>query len=534
MIQALQKFSQSRVAKIFLGLVALSFVLFFGGGNFFRPHDPYAVVAEVGGLSIGRNEFIQKVQLQVQQVMAQTGNSLTREEILNEGIPHVVLEQLVRETLLNLETKNLGLTVSDEQIKNQIHSMKAFQDERGGFNKSIFRNALRGIGLSEDTFIEEVRNDLIRGQLVEAIAVGVELPEGMADPLFTATYQKRIASMLVVSPNDMQAPPAPTDEELKAFYSKFKEDFQAPELRTVTVLTIDPSALASSEDITEDEIKDYYESKPEEFGKESLKDAKPKIIAELKREKALERAFKISEELDDRVAGGETIEEINVAEKGIEKIHLDGVDANGFTGMKVRAPNLPENQEFAGEILQAAFALEEGMDNPFTQSKTGEYYMVRVDKINPAHIQPFEEIRELVLKTWIDYKKLEKGKDKAKEYVDQLNNGGTIAGMKALPPMSISGSEKSGVSDKIREVVLTIPKNIAVMELAPEGFVVIRVDQVIPPTEQVKAEKLEQFKKKLLQAYKEDFVIGYLNALRVRYPVRYNQKAITALFSDKG
>lgn len=534
MIQALQKFSQSRTAKIFLGLVALSFILFFGGGNFFQPRDPYAVIAEVGGLSIGRNEFLQKVQLQVQQIMAKTGKSLTREEILNEGIPQVILEQLVQENLLNLETKNLGLTVSDEKIKNQIHSMPAFQDANGLFNRGLFTNALRGIGLAEDTFIEEIRKDLIREQLVEAIAAGVSLPEGMVGPLFDATFQSRQASVIVVSPKDIVPPPPPSDEELKAFYEKFQEDFKTPELRTITALVIDPSAMASAQDVTEEEAKEVYDSKPDEYGKQTFKEVKPKIIAELKREKALDKAFQISQELDDKVAGGETLEEIKIADTGVQRILLGGIDAKGYNRMKVKAPELPKNPDLANEMLQTAFSLEEGMDNPFTQTKSGEYFMVRVDKITPTRVQPFDEIKDLVLKTWTDFKKLEGAQKKAKQYADTLNKGGKVPGMKMLPPLSISDSKASNVSDRIKEAVLTIPKGLAGVEFTPEGFAVIRVDKVIPPTAMVKEEKRAQFEKILLKAYKEDYVIGYLNALRIRYPVKYNRKAINALFSDKG
>ena len=40
MIQSFQKFSQSRPAKIFLAIVALSFVAFFGEGIGFNPVTP--------------------------------------------------------------------------------------------------------------------------------------------------------------------------------------------------------------------------------------------------------------------------------------------------------------------------------------------------------------------------------------------------------------------------------------------------------------------------------------------------------------
>lgn len=78
MIQAFQRFSQSRVAKVFLAIVALSFMAFFGGGSWFRPHDPNAVVAEVGDFTIGRYDFAERVQQQIQRLTTESEGKISR------------------------------------------------------------------------------------------------------------------------------------------------------------------------------------------------------------------------------------------------------------------------------------------------------------------------------------------------------------------------------------------------------------------------------------------------------------------------
>lgn len=534
MIQAFQKFSQSRVAKIFLAIVALSFVAFFGGGSWFRPHDPYAVIAQVGNLSIGRNEFFQKVQMQAQQVMAKTGETLSREDIFNAGIPQVVLNQMIQEILLNLETKNLGLTVSDEQVKNQIQSLKVFQDENGVFNRTLFANVLRANGLSEDSFIEEIRRDLIREQLGEAISAGVIFPESMVDPLFEAQYQHRQASLVVVSPKEISPPPAPSQEILEAFYNQHQQDFETPELRTITALVIDPIVLGQNEEVADEEIKAIYEGKTEVYGGKPLAQVKSLIIAERKKEKGIEKASQLSQELDDKIAGGATLEELASLEKGLELIKLEGVDSHGFDRMKVISPSLPKNQELAAEMLQTAFSLEEAMDNPFTQAKTGAYYMIRVDKVSPSHIQPFAEIRNLVLKVWNEFEQIKGAQAKAKDYVKSFNQGDRkVSLMKLLPTLSLSEPSPE-VSDEVKQLVFSLRPGRAGMVYSPEGFAVVVLNRIIPPTEKVKTDNMDAFKKNMLKAYKEDFIVGYLNALRIRYPVKVNRDAVKVLFSEKG
>ncbi len=531
MIQELQKFSQSRIAKVFLAIVALSFIAFFGGGSWFRPHDPNAVVAEVGNLSISRYEIAEKVQQQAQRFMAQTGEAMTREEILKTELPQIILTQLIQEILLNLEAEHLGLTVSDETLRHQIQSLKAFQNEKGIFDRNLFAQVLRSNGISEDSFIEEVRHELTREQLMNAIMVGAYLPDDIVDRLFDSQYQYRQAAMLVISPKEMPLPSPPSNDVLEAFYKKHQKEFKTPELRTITALVIDPADIAKEIPVTEEEIKATYEAKLETFKKKPLDTVRPLVIAEVQKEKAMENIFQITQDLDDKIAGGATLEELAPSVKGAKLIKLNGVDEKGLDRMDIPAPQLPKNKELTQEILQAAFSLEEASDSPFSQARNGAYYMVRVDKVSPASFQPLPEIKDRVLKVWTEYEQLKAAQAKAESYVKSFNQGDRkISLMTLLPSLSLS-SPSPTVSDEVKNLVFSLTPGHADKVLTPQGVVIVVLNTIIPPTPKIKEEKMASFKKKLLENYQNDLVIGYLNALRVRYPVKVNRAALKALFS---
>lgn len=533
MIQAFQKFSQSRIAKVFLAIVALSFMVFFGGGSWFRPHDPNAVVAEIGDLSISRYEFGEKVQQESQSLMTHSGQSMTQEDLLKAGVPQRVLSQLIQEILLNLEAEHLGLSVSDETIRNQVQSIKAFQNEQGKFDRALFTQVLRANNRSEDSFIAEVRLGLVRDQLIDAITVGAYVPDEMVDRLFEAQFQHRQASLLIVSPKEMPAPPAPEQKVLEAFYNDHEKEFGSPELRTFTAFVIDVPKMAKDIPVTEEEIKAVYEAKVESFGKKPLKDVKPLVIAEVQKEKALERAYQLSQELDDKIAGGATYEELAPTFPEGQLIKFEALDAKGQDRMQTLSLQLPQDKEFAKEILQTAFGLEEGVDSPFTQGQSGYYYAVRLDKINPAALQPFADIKDRVLKVWQENEQLQTAYEKAEKYVKSFNEGDRkVSLMKQLPVLSLSEPSPS-VSDEIKQVVFSLRPQQAGLTYTKEGFVVVVLNKITPPLQKVKEEKMALFKEKLLSYYKNDLLIGYLNALRIRYPVKINNKAIKALFSQQ-
>ncbi len=532
MIQAFQKFSQSKVARIFLAIVALSFVAFFGGGKIFQPHDPNAVVAEVGNLSISRYEFSEKLQQQLQMIMAQSEGTIGREEVLKSGLPQMVLNELIQEILLNLEAEHLGLTVSDETVRKHIQSIKAFQSGSGGFDRALFTQLLRASGISEDTFIAEIRKELTRDQLVDAIKVGAYLPDEMADRLFEAQYQYRQVGMMLISPRDMPTPATPDDVVLETFYKEYQKEFETPELRTATVLIVDPASIAKEVPISQEEIKSTYTAKPEAYGKQTLDHAKPLIVAELQKEKAIEKTLQITQELDDKIAGGATYEELAPTIKGAQVVKLEGIDAQGSDRMGTPYPGLPQDKGLSREILQTTFTLEEGMDSPFAQAKNGAYYTLRLDKVRPAAIEPFADIKDRVLKTWLDHEKLKAAYAKAEGYVTAFNEGDRkVSLMQLLPNLSLSEPSPS-VPDEVKNLAFTLRPNQAGMIQTKDGFAVVVLKKIIPASSTVKEEKMTAFKDKLLRSYQNDLVISYHNALRVRYPVKINSHAIQALVSQ--
>ncbi len=532
MIQALQRFSQSRTAKVFLAIVALSFMAFFGGGSWFRPHDPNAVIAEVGSYTIGRSEFGQKVQERIHQIMSQQDQSMTREQLLNAGLPQMVLSQLIQDSLLNLEAGHLGITVSDETIRQQIQSMKAFQNDKGVFERNLFTQVLRSNGLSEDFFIGEIRQEIIREQLRNAIMVGAYLPEEMVSRLFDAQYQHRQASMLMVSPKDMPAPPPPSNEVLEAFYNEHQKAFETPEVRALDILLVDPEVMAKEIPVTEEEIKAAYEAKAKEFDKKPLEEVKGLIIAEIQKEKAIEKVHTMTQELEDKIAGGATFSEMIPVFKqnGLQYIQLQ-IAANGKNPMGTESIQQFADKDLAIEMLKTAFDLEEGADSPFIQGHDGKYYAIRVDKITPAHFQAFAEIKDRVLKTWTEMEQFKAAQAKAEEYINAFNQGNRTAAMMTLLPNLSLAEPSPTVANEVKQKVFSLRPQQAGAALTPEGIAVVVLNTIIPPDEKVKEEKMTTFKEALLQQYQSDLLMAYLNSLRIRYPVKVNGNGIKALFS---
>jgi peptidyl-prolyl cis-trans isomerase D len=533
MIQSFQKFSQSRVAKIFLAILALSFVAFFGGSNWLPSRDPHGVIAEVGSETIDHRQFAEKVHQRAQLIMTHSQEALSRENLLAAGLPQMVLSQLVQENLLNLEAAHLGLTVSDEAIRNYIHSLKAFQAKNGKFDRALFAQILRSNGLSEDAFISNLRQELIREQLIEAIVRGAYLPDSMVARLFNAQYQTRQASMLLVSPKDIPAPPLPSEKVLEAFYKEHQKQFALPELRSFTVLTVDPNLFAKDVAVTDKDIEDLYAAKQADFQKKPLKEVKPLLLAEIQKEKALEQAYQLTQQLDDKIAGGATLEDITTSSQGVALLKVSLIDAQGRAPLQEGPSALPQDKDLVQDILQTGFGLETDTDSPFSQSRNGSYYMIRVDKINLPALPAFKDIKNRVQKAWIQVEQFKAAKNKAEAYVNSFNRGDRKASLMArLPNLSLA-LPSPDVQNEVKNLVFSLRPHQTATTITPKGIAVVTLNAIALPEEKVKEKEMASFKESLLNSYKDDLLVAYLNALRIRYTVKINAEAIAALFAPK-
>lgn len=121
---------------------------------------------------------------------------------------------------------------------------------------------------------------------------------------------------------------------------------------------------------------------------------------------------------------------------------------------------------------------------------------------------------------------------KAEKYTKDFNQGNRKAALMSLLP-SLSLSEPSpSVSDAVKNLVYSLHISQAGMTRVPEGFAVVVLNNVIPPEEKVREEKMASFKDILLKRYQNDLLTSYVNALQVRYPVKVNNAAIKSLYTQ--
>lgn len=243
-------------------------LLIFGLGGFGITNLGGAVqtVGSVSGKPIDVNEYYRAVQQELSAIQQQTGQRITFAQAQQFGLDQQVLGRLVTERALDSEAERLGLSMGDENLRDQILTIPAFQNLSGAFDRESYRFALQNSGLTETEFENSLREDAARTLLQSAVIGGIEMPESYADALVAYLGERRSFSIATLTEANLDAEIAAPDEAaLRAYYDANIDAFMQPATRDITYVWITPAMLLDTVDVDEETLRKEYEARDAEF-----------------------------------------------------------------------------------------------------------------------------------------------------------------------------------------------------------------------------------------------------------------------------
>ena len=161
MLSSLRKFSETIVAKIFIVIIALSFV-FWGINDFFRSNNSNSV-AEIDGEEISFNQFINEFNKIIR------SNNIQSEKIaINNNIHILAVSNIVSEKLLKIHAKKLGVAIDDTIIAIEIKNSKEFKD-KDIFSRTKYEKFLLERNINSKILEEQINKNLKKKIIIESI-----------------------------------------------------------------------------------------------------------------------------------------------------------------------------------------------------------------------------------------------------------------------------------------------------------------------------------------------------------------------------
>src|SRR5918994_1503468 len=136
MMSTLRSKAGGWVAKIFIGLLALSFAVW-GIADVFRGYRA-DVLAKVGDVEITAEDYRTAYNRQIRAYSRQLGQTLTPDLVRQLGLDRQILGELVREAAIKAQARELGLALPDRAVAQRIAENPAFHNAQGQFNPNEF------------------------------------------------------------------------------------------------------------------------------------------------------------------------------------------------------------------------------------------------------------------------------------------------------------------------------------------------------------------------------------------------------------
>ncbi|MCL2566756.1 MAG: peptidyl-prolyl cis-trans isomerase [Alphaproteobacteria bacterium] len=367
-----------------------------------------------------------------------------------------LISQHINTLLFANEAEKIGLSVDKDLLLRLISEIPVFKNPDGTFNSDEFRARVTTIFGSEEAFMENVTNNILRDQLLEPIVPLVNQPFFVSYIDLMALSQERtikyidIQSLIVKS-----SLKAPTDTDLEKLRDENKSYFTTLETRNGEFLMVNVNKLISNIKITDSELKEHYEKT-----KTSYLATENRTISQVSFE-TKEDAEKALAELKD---GKKIAKEFST---------IDNIDAN----------SLPE------DLSKAVFSAKLNELQGPTQSPVG-WHIFKVTKITPAQAKSFVEVKDLIKEDLLNQKRTAILEEKRNEILSMVSQnlplkeiaakvGATFQEFKGLTEANVVDKK---ISEEVYKQISTIEEsqNSGIIDDSNGNFFIVHVNNIIP------------------------------------------------------
>jgi peptidyl-prolyl cis-trans isomerase D len=373
-----------------LFIVVIAFILLYIP-DFLRsptiPAGTHDVVATVDGRDITVGRFRRAYLQQMQQYRSQFGGNVDERLLKQLGIDQRIVQQMIEEEAALAEAHRLGITASDEEVRERILALPYFQENGQFIGDARYRQMLQMANppLRPDEFEEQIRRSVAVEKLRGALTDWIAISEGEVETEFKRQNEK-VKLAVVNFPADKfrdAVAGSVTDADVAKTFEERKNDYRLPEKRKIKYAVIDTQSLRERTQVSAEDVKRHYEDNQQQY-------STPEQV------RASHILFKI--EGKDEAAVQAKAEEV------LAKAKAAGADfaklANEYTEEeigKTRGGDLDffSRGRMAKEFEDAAFALEVGQISGVVKSPFG-FHVIKLTDKKPATSRSLDEVRSQI------------------------------------------------------------------------------------------------------------------------------------------
>ncbi len=224
------------------------------------------VAAKVGRDDITFAEFERSYRNMERRYRETYGDAFTADLADQLQLPVQAIEEMINERLLIREAERMGLTVSTEELREQILSIPDLTDAAGNFiGQREYQNLLRANRYTVDEFEAQLRTSLLVTKLQSAMSEVAHVSDAEVEKRARDAAERAAIRYIEVPAGRFAEQAEPSEDETAAFFETNRDEFRLPERRRVGYLLVNTNTVRAELEVTDDEVREYYEANTAQF-----------------------------------------------------------------------------------------------------------------------------------------------------------------------------------------------------------------------------------------------------------------------------
>ena len=498
MITFFNKLANSWVAKVILGILALSMMAFWGLGGLTNLNSYNNEAISIGKISVSTAELNRAFDEERKNLSRQLGGRyISPADAINFGLlQKVIQDEIVRHVKYQIK-EDLGLTASNEAVQKYVETNPLFKDATGNFDKNLFYAFLTQKGMSETSLAYQLKDELAYNHLKDTLQTLTYSSKELTKLAHIFSNEKRDIKALFIKPSDIKITETPSQEDLLNYYEAYNENFAKPEYRKIKLLSLTPEMMGDFIKIEESEINALFEEQKDKYNKPEEREL-------------LQIFFKTKEEADK--ASGELTAQ-NFEERALLLGQTKEATYFGYT----------QKKQLMEALQESVFNAQKGDITKPIESETG-YHIFYIKDVKPAETADINFVKSEIKKSLIANSAYDKLTEISRQIEDSLGAGTSLTDTaKALnlkvvdvEPLDIGALNQKGeknalvTPELLQEIFILKPGESTALIQQGNGYLVAELTSIDPvgtkPFEEVKDEVIGLFKSEKQKEKFEEFV----------------------------
>lgn len=478
------------ISKTFVWILMGLLIIGLAGFGATNLSGAFSTLARVGTAEIRQGEYSRALQNEIRARESERGEAISFQQARAMGIPDQVLAQLVTTASFDHEADRLGISIGDDNLRQQILGIPAFQGIDGNFDREAYAFTLDRIGMTEAEFEADMRDETARALVQSAVMAGVTMPDAYLDTLLTYLGEERDITWAILDRADLETGlPTPTEEDLRNYHQGNLPSFTTPETKRITYAWLTPAMIIDTVEVDEQSLREAYEDRAEEFNQPERRLVERLAFAD---RAAAETALAA---IRDGSSDFETI----VAERGLELVDIDLGDVT---------------REDLGSAADAVFAAQTGDIVGPLDTDLGPA-LFRINAILSAQVTTFEEAEPMLRDALAGDRARRAIDSRIDRVADLLAGGATIEDLAAETDMEQGQidwhpgvTDGIGAYDAFRQAAQAITEDDFpdVEQLGDGGIFAMRLERVIEP----EIQPLDEVRSAVIDGWRQQATVAAL------------------------